>query len=61
MNLYVGERGIIVIERLYEPVVIRASEGGDFAIAERDGSIEVRHDGTIVYPVPVAEGVETEA
>lgn len=54
MKIEVGEEGYIVLSEVYVPVVVRVPMG-DFGIVQRDGGIEISHQGDLVhadYPEP---------
>lgn len=47
-SITVNESGKIVLAEVYEEIVIHTPTG-DFSVAQRDGGLEVVHDGRVVY------------
>ena len=48
MKIHVGEHSEIVLEEVFNPVVVR-TEVGDFGICQRDGGIEIMCEGELVF------------
>lgn len=43
MKIHVGERGIMVLEEVFVPIVLKTPDGSEVSICMRDGSVQVTH------------------
>ena len=45
MKLTVGEHGVIQLEEVFNPILLKTTDGSEITIAMRDGTLEVTYKG----------------